>query len=687
MKKKCDNHQVLPILSTIFPDISDLNDLLNKALDLSYESVLLIELKTGRILYANHTASSALGYDREELMGYKTIFDIDTKMTIELWEQHRVSLREHRNIIMESFHSTKAGHLYPIKINANYCEKKGYEYNLAMIRNIAMDQEYETFFHISRDGIAVVDLTTKFMKFNDIYLQMTGYTREELLAKTCIELSAPEDLERSKDVLHILLEKGNVDNFEKRCVVKDGKIITVSMSFALLPDRERILVSAKDITEQKYAENKLNHMAYHDPLIGLPNRVAAKNLFESFVSSSGLHNHTVALLYIDLDGFKAINDTLGHEMGDKVLQRVAERIRSITRTNDVLCRQGGDEFLLILPSIRNIGAINGYLERLMGVFKTSLEIEDHDLSVGASIGIALYPQHGENFETLLQHADMAMYQAKSNGKNSYSFYSRQQNRQLLGQYKLQNDIRKALDRQEFILNYQPKIDLKTRQIVGVEALIRWNHPKQGRISPIDFIPIAENTGLIIPMGEWIIHEACRQAAQWHAKGLKLNMAVNISGIQFKRGNLDQMISNVLVKSGLPPHYLELEFTESVMMHDADQTMKKIHDIKNLGVVLSIDDFGTGYSSLAYLKRFAVDKLKIDQSFIRDLALNTEDAVIVDTIIQMAKNLNLRTIAEGVESAEALNALEVCGCDEVQGYHFAKPMGKDELEQYCRDSVA
>jgi len=455
------------------------------------------------------------------------------------------------------------------------------------------------------------------------------------------------------------------------------------VSVVLIPNTNPIqtLVVTKDVTEQKNIEKRIEFMAHHDALTGLPNRILLKERGEKLLVQSKKDSQKVALLFIDLDGFKTINDSLGHTVGDSVLKKVAQRLLSSIRMGDTLSRQGGDEFIVLLPNITDISEVVAIANTVVKKFKKSFTIENHILSTSASIGIALYPEHGATFEQLLQNADAAMYKAKENGKNNYCFFTQKMKHNLVGLFKMQNNLKNAIQNKEFVLHYQPQVDLVKNKIVGVEALIRWNHPTMGMIPPLHFIPTAENSGLIVPIGEWVINEACKQGAIWNKEGKEIVVAVNVSAVQFKRGNLLDVVKKALALSKLHPKYLELELTESILINDTENVLETVKGIKELGIQLSIDDFGTGYSSLAYLKRFAVDKLKIDQSFVRDIINDKEDASIVKTIIQMAKSFNLKSIAEGVENGEVLKVLEEFGCDEVQGYHFAKPMVSEEFSNY------
>lgn len=474
-------------------------------------------------------------------------------------------------------------------------------------------------------------------------------------------------------------------SIEHRLLMKDGRIKYVHELGETLFDTEgnpiRSIGTVQDITERKSIEKKIEHMAHHDALTGLPNRALVKIRAEQIIANAKRNNTKSAVLFIDLDGFKEINDTLGHSTGDAMLKSVASRLKECIRENDILSRQGGDEFLVILSEIRDENDISAVAKKILEVLEHPYEINIHTLLASGSIGIALYPDHGETFETLLQCADTAMYKAKERGKNNYCFYTQQMNHYTIGQFKLQNDLKNALANNEFVLFYQPQIDLYTNRITGAEALIRWRHPQLGMVPPMQFIPVAENSGLIVQIGEWVLEEACAQAAQWHQNGIGITVAVNISAMQFKRGNLEDVVIHALEHSRLDPKFLELELTESIMMNDVESTLKTVQILKLLGISLSIDDFGTGYSSLAYLKRFSVDKLKIDQSFVRDILTDREDAAIVKAIVQMASSLSLKTVAEGVEDANVLSVIDAYGCDEVQGYHFAKPMEAAEFESY------
>lgn len=430
------------------------------------------------------------------------------------------------------------------------------------------------------------------------------------------------------------------------------------------------------------AEEKLKFLAHYDPLTGLPNRHLLADRFNQAVASADRANSNVAVLYLDLDNFKQINDSLGHEYGDRLLIKVTERLQNCLRKTDTVSRQGGDEFVILLNSVRNAEIIEEIAQGIMDAFAEPFRIEGYLLSASFSIGISLFPSDDQQFHSLLKHAETALYYAKESGRNTYRFFSEQMNKHALEHLQLQGELHNALHKKEFILHYQPQIDLLSGQIVGVEALIRWQHPTMGLIAPGKFIPLAERSGLIIAIGEWVLNEACRQIKHWNDiyPHQSLFVAVNLSAPQFKRGDLVDTVSNALALSGLPAHFLELELTESILLHDMDEVRNTLRHLKAMSVRFSIDDFGTGYSSFAYLKQLAVNKLKIDQSFVHDMVDDAGDAAIVKAIIQLGHTLELSVIAEGVENEKQLTLLKEYGCDDAQGYLFSKPLSPAEYAQ-------
>ncbi|MBT9520427.1 MAG: EAL domain-containing protein [Dechloromonas sp.] len=430
---------------------------------------------------------------------------------------------------------------------------------------------------------------------------------------------------------------------------------------------------------------QLEHMANHDALTGLPNRQLFTDRLAQALYQAERTGTIVALLFIDLDHFKEINDTLGHAAGDQLLREFSKRQLGTIRKGDTLARFGGDEFAVILVGVMQASDVEPEISRLLAAIAKPVQIGGTEIRMTASLGISLYPQDGDNGELLLRNADTAMYRAKELGRNDYQFYTEELNVRLVERLTLLAELRRAIAEGQFVLYYQPQVDLTSGQIVGMEALIRWQHPERGLTSPGDFIALAEETGLIVAIGSWVLHEACRQTFAWHNSGLtSIRVAVNLSVAQFRHGEIVDKVAEVLASTGLPAKYLELELTESILLEDTDATMEMLQRLKAMGVSLSIDDFGTGYSSLSYLKHLAVDKLKIDQSFVRDMVEDPEAAAIVKAVIQLGHTLQLDLIAEGVETEGQLAFLRQSGCDEMQGYLFSRPLPVEDFEALLRE---
>ncbi len=431
-----------------------------------------------------------------------------------------------------------------------------------------------------------------------------------------------------------------------------------------------------EIRDQELLDSQahLEHQAHHDPLTNLANRSLFHDRLEHSLARAKRMKSRLAILFIDLDRFKNVNDSLGHDVGDQILCAVTERLNKVVRKADTLARLGGDEFVIILEQLRKNDDVGRYVEKVLREIAKTIEISAQKLHVTASIGISLFPNNGEDAESLMRAADIAMYQAKGKGSNLYQFYSADMNSNTRESLLLENQLRSALKFKQLVLYYQPQYELKSGQLVGFEALIRWNHPDLGFVSPLDFISLAEESGLIVPIGEWILHTACMQMKKMHEQWqLPLKMAVNISPRQFLHPSLVQTVAEVLYRTKLKPCFLELEITESMVMGDVDQSISKMNEFNKMGVELAIDDFGTGYSSLEYLKKFPISKLKIDQSFVRELGTDPDDTAIVNSVIALGKNMNLEVIAEGVETVEQLDLLKNQGCDQGQGYLFSKPL--------------
>ncbi|WP_159881389.1 putative bifunctional diguanylate cyclase/phosphodiesterase [Paenibacillus puerhi] len=461
-----------------------------------------------------------------------------------------------------------------------------------------------------------------------------------------------------------------------------SRIISETNDYQLL----RSYATIRAVNERKRAEEKIQHMAYHDALTNLPNRLMFDEKLKACFSDAERNGSAMAVIFFDLDRFKVINDTLGHHVGDQLLQRLAQKLQGYVHDKDIVARFGGDEFIILLTNIAHPDEAAHFAAGIPELLKEPFIIEGQELFVTASIGISLYPHDGIEVDTLLKNADIAMYRSKEKGGNSFHYYHPDMNKRSMHRLNLEIHLRKALERKEFAVYYQPIVDLKNGSVFGMEALVRWHHPEWGMVSPGEFIPLAEETGLIVPIGNWVLRQACRQNREWQRLGYApLVVSVNISAIQFHQMNFVQIVVDALQESGLAPDLLCLEITENIAMNNVPYILDTMHKLKELGVRISIDDFGTGYSSLSYLKRFRVHTLKIDQSFIRDVTSDEDNAAIVTALIAMSHRLKIKSLAEGVETQDQLEFLISQGCDEIQGYVFSKPMPAREFEDLIQEN--
>jgi len=436
----------------------------------------------------------------------------------------------------------------------------------------------------------------------------------------------------------------------------------------------------QNIEQRKQAEERIRHLAYHDALTELPNRMLLEDRLAKTLDQARRDSGMLALLYLDLDRFKRVNDAVGHHLGDHVLRSVAERLVATVREADTVARVGGDEFAILLPKIARAKDAVEVADRILSGLRRPLVVDDREYHATTSMGISCYPDDAEEADTLLRNANVAMYRAKEQGRDNYQFFTPAMTH-FADRLALENDLRRALERDEFVVYYQPQVNVASQQIVGVEALVRWRHPERGLVFPEDFIPVAEESGLIVPLGEWVLRIACAQARAWQEAGLPpIHVGVNLSARQFQQRNLLELVRQVLSDTSLDPHCLQLEITESAAMHDVDFTRKTLGNLKEMGVQVAIDDFGSGHSSLNYLKQLPIDDVKIDQSFVRDLATDSNDAAIVGSIVAMTHELNLKVVAEGVETEEQLTFLRDRQCDVVQGFLFSEPVPADVVEQ-------
>ncbi|HUW50366.1 MAG TPA: EAL domain-containing protein [Sulfuricella sp.] len=546
-------------------------------------------------------------------------------------------------------------------------------------------------FHNSGEAILISDHENHIVAVNHTFELTTGYSQKEVQGKNPRILSAGrEKPDLYKDMWGKLLETGvwRGEVWDRR---KDGtefpKWLTITLVRNVQGGISHYIGSFTDISERKAEEQYIHFIAHHDALTSLPNRLMLNNFLGYAIEEAKRDDSQVGILFLDMDDFKKINDSLGHEVGDKLLIEVAHRLTRIVRGVDTVSRVGGDEFVVVCPGITQTLDIAHLATRIVECLSQVYLIDNHKLHSSPSIGISLFPGDGEDIPTLLKNADAAMYHAKAEGRGNFQFFTEAMNLAALERLTLENDLRSALEEDEFELYYQPQIEVSSGRVTGVEALLRWNHPEHGLIPPAKFIPVAEGTGLIVPLGEWVLRTACRQAVSWQQAGLPpICMAINISARQFKQENLFETIQKALAESHLEPCWLELEITETAAMSSPDTTVKLLNLLKEMGVKIAIDDFGTGYSSLAYLKLFAIDKLKIDQSFIRDIEHDVSDATLTSATIVFAKKLGLTVIAEGVETVGQFRFVAENGCDEVQGYYFSRPLPVAEITAYLRSPI-
>ena len=544
-----------------------------------------------------------------------------------------------------------------------------------------------TVFESSAEGILITDAQQRIISVNPALLAITGFRADEVLGNTpAMFASGRHDPEFYRQLWAAIARDGfwRGEIWNRR---QSGDVFPQVLTITAVRDAAGVTThyigSFFDISDRKQAEERIHFMAHHDALTKLPNRTLLDDrLRQAIAKSRRSHEHT-AVLFLDLDRFKLINDTLGHDVGDRLLERVAQALQGLLRETETVARLGGDEFIIVIPELTVIDRAAVVARKVIELVSQPHDIEGRVLHVTTSVGISIYPEDGTDPATLLRNADLAMYHAKESGRNNFQFFESAMNQVIQERVTVERDLRAGLERGEFLLHYQPQVDCRSGAIIGMEALIRWQHPERGLVTPYHFIGIAEETGLIVPIGEWVLGEACRQARRWHEAGQPdLRISVNLSARQFQQPDLHTRIGAVIRDTGIDPARLELELTESMLMVDPVAATEVLRQLAGLGIKMALDDFGTGYSSLAYLKRFPVTRLKIDQSFVRDLSIDANDAAIVSAVVAMATSLKLEVIAEGVETIEQLRYLEAHGCHAIQGYYFSRPKPAADFETFC-----
>ncbi len=587
-----------------------------------------------------------------------------------------------------------------ITINNALQEKRLQKQNTFMQKQLAESERLHRYIvNTSPDIIYILNEDGHFTFINERIESLLGFSKEEIVGKHYSFLVHQDDMEQARYVFNERrIGVRAAKNIELRLKCKDdgksrhfkNRTLPIELcATGMYTDKDKSKKSytgtygvARDVTERKVAEETINFQAYHDLLTRLPNRALLRDRLNLAINQAKRENEILAVMFLDLDRFKNINDSLGHIIGDELLQQVSNRLKDCIRAGDTLARFGGDEFTLMLPKLHNGRDDAGKLAgKINGTLKQPFNVDGHELYVSASIGIALYPQDGADMDSLIKHADVAMYHVKGQGKNGYQFYSNEMNVPYIEKLSLDTGIHKALDNNEFHLVYQPQINLRTGEIVGVETLLRWDHPELGTISPADFIPFAEESGLIVDIGHWVIKTACAELSRWRLAGLpEIRMAINISARQLMEDNIVKVIVDIIKDYNIPGHCLELEITENAIMNDMDSIVRKLKELSSHDINIAIDDFGTGYSSLCYLHKLPIQTLKIDRIFLKENRINKGDNTIINTIVAMAKGLNLNVIAEGVESQVQLDYLREIECCEAQGFLFGKPLPSDVISQ-------
>ena len=552
------------------------------------------------------------------------------------------------------------------------------------------ERRYRMLFERNLSGVYIAGVDGTVISCNDSTARMLGYeSAEDLLQnKGAIQYFDPAE---HQQVLDQLLERGSAVNHEARLLRRDGDVIwvleTLTASTSEYQEGPVIEGIVLDITDRKRTEQEVEYQAYHDALTGLPNRMLFMDRLTIALAASRRRQVPLAVMFLDLDDLKVVNDTLGHAAGDQLLQMVAERLATCLRQEDTIGRIGGDEFTLLLPTLGDPEDAGAVAQKVLDCIQEPFVIGEDEVRVTTSIGIAMYPADGEDPETLLEHADGTMYRVKETGGGRYQFFSGAMAK-TLGRMSMEESLRTAVERNEFVVFYQPQVDSLTREVVAVEALVRWRHPEAGLIEPAGFISLAEYTGLIIPIGEWVLGEACRQVKEWHDHGLpRIRVGVNVSARQFHQRDFFGMIERALTTSGLDTQYLELEITESMAMQKSEWTIGMLQRLRDRGIGIALDDFGTGQSSLTYLKRFPISTVKIDRSFVSGLSRAVIDPPIVEAVLHLAKSLKLRTVAEGIETAEQWEFLASRGCSEMQGYYVSRPLEAADLEKFISTTRA
>ncbi len=720
----------------LFRRLSDEQSRFRALVELSPYGVLVIDAQTARPVLFNRVAHEQLGYSAAEFAALG-INDYEATEAPEETRQRIEKILAEGYDEFDTLHRTKSGELRHVHVHTRTFQFDGRTAFHTIFRDITeqvaaavelerhrdhleemvaersaelraaneqLEQEIteriaaqsqlqlaDIVYRNTVEGVFVTDTNGTILSVNPAFTAITGYTLDEVPGQNPRILKSHHQPPEFYDTMWDSLRQHGQWHGEIWNRRKSGEAYLQHLTITVNPGRNgtplNYVAVFTDITELHEKEERIRHQAYHDALTGLPNRLLFQDRLNQSLLLASRGHRQMAVMFLDLDRFKVINDTFGHHTGDELLKIVAERLGKILRQSDTVSRFGGDEFVILISDIDTPDHTANVATKIIEQFTLPVTIDQNELVVSPSIGISLFPDHGHDGVTLMKNADAAMYSAKESGRNNYKFYSAEMNAQAPYHLAIEGRMRKALDQLAFELHYQPRVALDSGAVVGAEALLRWNDPEHGEIPPSDFIPIAEESGLIIPLGEWALATACRQARAWRAAGHQLRLSVNLSPHQFNHALLVDRVAQLLEESGLPGSALELELTESMLMQEAEQTIETLKRLKAIGVAIAIDDFGTGYSSLGYLKRFPIDILKVDKSFIRDLGSGGSDGAIIETIIALGNSLNIEVVAEGVETRQQLEFLQRHHCDAIQGYYFSKALPAGEMTRLLDEGRA